>query len=150
MWGKYQLEMRGNSPDNAMHQYIERPSHYNLRDTDYDTTLSSSSKFHPGDFISDGSEDVKFDVDQSDSAQNPVSPDLFRARSANNDFIELELSPQRQLNAIANQVTSHDKLDIVMSSVASGTQKSYQSSWKMRSQFRWCRRSSPWLQTDSI
>ena len=40
MRDQYQLEMKDNPDDNLMRQYIKHQSHYNLRDTEFDTALS--------------------------------------------------------------------------------------------------------------
>ena len=89
-----------------------------------------------------------------ENGDNPSSSSAFpnnsRTGPTDVDFDEIELSPRHQLTMIVHLVASSDKLDILTSSVSIGTRRPYRSSWKLRAQFCWLRRMSPWLQTDII
>lgn len=145
-WRRYKIEIQDPSDVNYLQQFIERPSPYRLTppsviDHSELTLLAITDK---------AGKSAIGDPDCSTHGNEPSSSSDYRTGSFEHDVSDGGMSPQNQQTIIVTQVTSDDKLGILMSSMAIGPRKSYQPSWGMRDQFYWCGEISPWFKTDFV
>ena len=158
MWSRFEIELQNPYDVNYMQQFTEHPSHYRLERSAQYTHQSYPSQLPSVHVmaIADKEDTVALPVGSAEPNVNCEHSssyqlnDSYRNGSNGVYFNECEPSPRNQLDAVVNQAPSYDKLEILTSSIAIGSRKSYQSSWEMWTRFFWLRKISPWRHTDSI
>ena len=133
MWDRYKIELQVPPDLTYMQQFIEHPCHYRSTPPIDDVGQTNVHLLA----ITDKEEEPT-DGDGPDGLirrTEPSSSSHYRAGSCGPDVLEGELSPRNQLTPIVNHVTSGGKLEIMMSPVALGARKSYQSPCAMWGQF---------------